>query len=132
MEMDILPLPIPAMPHSGFLSLHGFRHAAAINVLSEADIRYAGCIIANQVHVGVQYDGVNGLLILRQCIFKVESMKVHSFNQVTKCFRLKCCESRITNFRVAFKISIVNGFNQLLCNFNNFLLASCVEDASPF
>lgn len=84
-------------------------------------------------------------------IFKVETMEVVSFYKVAKGFRLKGGETRITNLtvrdnkasgiqmrhyweftvqvcfggnlRVGLKVSVVDGLNQLLGNFDNFLFA---------
>lgn len=64
--MDVLPLAVTAMPDAGLLRLHGARHTAAIDVLGETDVGDAGRLVADQVDVGVEQDGVDGLLGLGQ------------------------------------------------------------------
>lgn len=65
-EVDILPLAVAAVPDAGLLWLHGARHAAAVDVLGEADVGDAGGLVPNQVDVGVEQDGVDRLLGLGQ------------------------------------------------------------------
>ena len=64
--MDVLPLGVAAVPHAGLLGLHGAGHAAAVHVLGQADVGDAGGVLADQVHVGVQQDGVHWLVAFRQ------------------------------------------------------------------
>lgn len=59
MEVNILPLAVPAMPHSSLLRLHGARHVVSVDVLRESDVGYAGSIFSQQVHVRIQQDGVD-------------------------------------------------------------------------
>lgn len=62
--MDVLPLAVPAMPHAGFLRLAGPRPTLAVDKLSEANVGDAGRVLADQVDVGVQDCGVDGLAVL--------------------------------------------------------------------
>lgn len=64
--MDVLPLAVSAIPDASFLRLAGPRPALAVNKLSQADVSDAGCVLANQVHVGVQDGGVYWLAVLSQ------------------------------------------------------------------
>lgn len=80
MEVHVLPLAVPAVPHACLFRLHGLWHPAAVHVLREPDVRNAGSIITHQVDVGIQDDGVDRLAALGQSIFKVESVKVHPFH----------------------------------------------------
>lgn len=61
--MDVLPLGVTAVPDAGLLRLHGAWHAAGVHVLGEADVSDARRIVADQVHVGVEQDGVDGPLL---------------------------------------------------------------------
>ena len=65
-EVDVLPLALATVPDAGLLGLHGARHAAAVHVLGQADVGDARRVLANQVHVGVQQDGVHRLVAFRQ------------------------------------------------------------------
>lgn len=64
--MDVLPLAVPAVPHAGLLRLAGSRPALSVHVLSQADVSDAGRVLADQVDVGVQDGGVDGLVVLGQ------------------------------------------------------------------
>lgn len=112
--MNIEPLPVAAVPHPGLLRLAGTRAARGVHELREPDVGDARGVLTDEVHMGVEQGGVNGLVVLAQQVFKVELMKVHAFHQVSQSFRFERGESRITNPRVGFKISIVDRFNQLL------------------
>lgn len=59
--MDVLPLPISAMPDPSLLRLHRAWHPGPVHVLGEADVGDTGCLLPNQVHMGVEEDGVDGL-----------------------------------------------------------------------
>lgn len=61
--MDVLPLGVAAVPDAGLLRLHGAWHAAGVHVLGEADVSDARSVVADQVHVGVEQDGVDGPLL---------------------------------------------------------------------
>lgn len=61
-EVDVLPLAVPAVPDAGLLRLHGAGQAVAVDVLGEADVGDARRLIPDQVHVRVEQDGVDGLL----------------------------------------------------------------------
>jgi len=65
-EVDVLPLAVAALPDARLLRLRGAWHAAAVHVLREADVGDAGPLVPDQVDVGVEQDGVNGLLPLGQ------------------------------------------------------------------
>lgn len=60
--MDVLPLAITAMPHTGLLRLHGAGHATAIHVLGQSNIGNTRCVFSNEVHMWVQEDGVHRLI----------------------------------------------------------------------
>lgn len=62
MEVDVLPPALAAVPHAGFLRLHGAGHAASIHVLRESNVGNARCVFSNEMHVGVEQDGVHGLV----------------------------------------------------------------------
>lgn len=66
MEVHVLPLPVPAVPHARLLRLHGPGPPATVRVLGEPDVGDAGRVLAQQVHVRVQEDGVDGLAALGQ------------------------------------------------------------------
>lgn len=65
-EVDVLPLAVSAMPDASLLWLAGPRPTLAVNELSQADVGDAGCILADQVHMGVQDGGVDRLAVLSQ------------------------------------------------------------------
>lgn len=65
-EVDVLPLAVSAMPDTSLLWLAGPRPTLAVNKLSQADVGDAGCILADQVHMGVQDGGVDRLAVLSQ------------------------------------------------------------------
>lgn len=64
--MDVLPLAVSALPHSGLLRLAGSRPTLSVNELSEADVSDAGRVLTNQVDVRIQDRGVDGLVVLGQ------------------------------------------------------------------
>lgn len=64
--MDVLPLAFSAMPDSSFLRLAGPRPALVVDKLSQADVSDAGRVLPDQVDVGVQDGGVDGLAVLSQ------------------------------------------------------------------
>lgn len=64
--MYILPLAISPVPHAGLLGLAGAGPALAIDVLGEADVGDAGCVLPDDVHVRVQDGGVDRLAVLGQ------------------------------------------------------------------
>ena len=66
MKMNVLPLAIPAVPHTRLFRLHCFWHSAAIHVLGEPNVCYAGSIVAHQVYMRVQDDGVDGFIAFGQ------------------------------------------------------------------
>lgn len=78
--MNVLPLSIPAVPHTGLFRLHCLWHPAAIHVLCEPNVCYASSVIPYQVHVRVQDNGVDWFIAFGQSIFKVEPVKVHPFH----------------------------------------------------
>lgn len=124
MEVNVLPFSIAALPHSGLFGLHGARHAIPVHVLGQSNISNACSVFPDEMHMWVQEDGVHRLISFRQCILKVEAMEVMSLYQITQGLWLKGRQTRITNFRIGFKVSIVYGLNQLFSNFYNFLFAS--------
>lgn len=65
MEVDILPLAIPAVPDTGLFGLASTRTALPIDVLCQADVGNAGSIFPNDMYVRVQDSCVNGLVVLR-------------------------------------------------------------------
>lgn len=65
-EVDVLPLAVSALPHTRLLRLAGSRPTLRVNKLSQADVSDAGRVLADQVHVGVQDGGVDGLVVLGQ------------------------------------------------------------------
>lgn len=62
--MDIEPLAIPAVPDPSLLRLAGARPALPIDVLSEADVSDASCVLSDHMDMWVQDGGVNGLAVL--------------------------------------------------------------------
>lgn len=66
MIVDIEPLAIPAVPDPGLLRLAGARPTLPIDVLGEADVGDASCVLPNHVDVRVQDGGVDGLAVLGQ------------------------------------------------------------------
>lgn len=64
--MHVEPLGIAAMPHAGLLRLAGARPALAVDVLRQADVGYAGGVLANQVDMGVEDGGVHRLAVFTQ------------------------------------------------------------------
>lgn len=66
MEVDVLPLAVPALPDARLLRLAGARPALVVHVLGQADVSDAGGVLADQVDVGVQDGGVDGLAVLCQ------------------------------------------------------------------
>lgn len=64
--MDVLPLAVPAVPHAGLFRLAGSRPTLSVHELSQADVSDAGRVLADQVDVGVQDRGVDGLVVLGQ------------------------------------------------------------------
>ena len=65
-EVHVLPPALAAVPHARLLRLAGARPALAVHVLGEADVGDAGRVLADQVHVGVEDGGVDGLAVLGQ------------------------------------------------------------------
>lgn len=124
MEVDVLPLAVAAMPDASLLRLHGARHAVAVDVLREADVGDAGGFVPDQVDVGVEQDGVDRLLPLRQSVLKVEAVEVGSLHQVPQSLGLKGREAGVTDLRVRLKVSVVDGLDQLLGDFDDLLLTS--------
>lgn len=66
MKVNILPLPITAVPHARLFRLHRLWHATAVHVLCESDVCNARCIIAHQMHVRVQDDSVDWFVAFGQ------------------------------------------------------------------
>ena len=64
--MDVLPLAVAAVPHTGLLRLHGAGHAGSIHVLGQSNVSNTRCIFPNKVHVWIQEDGVHRLIPFRQ------------------------------------------------------------------
>lgn len=64
MEMNVLPLGVPAVPHASLLRLAAARPALAIHKLGEADVGDAGSVFSDQVHMRVQDGGVDGFTVL--------------------------------------------------------------------
>lgn len=123
MEMDILPFGVPTMPHPRLFRLAAAWPALPIHILREADVGDAGGLLSNQVHVRVEDGGVDGLTVLRQQVFKVKSVEVHPLHQVSQGLRFKAGESRVADFSIGFKVTIVDGLNKLLSDFDDLLFA---------
>lgn len=66
MEVDVLPLAVSAMPDTSLLRLGGPRPTLIVNELSQTDVGDAGGVLADQVDMGVQDGGVDGLVVLGQ------------------------------------------------------------------
>lgn len=64
--MYVEPFGVPALPHARLLRLAGARPALAVYVLRQADVRYAGRVLADQVDVRVEDGGVHGLAVFTQ------------------------------------------------------------------
>lgn len=64
--MDVLPLAVPAVPHARLLRLAGPRSTLVVHKLGQTDVGDAGGVLADQMHVGVQDGGVDGLVVLGQ------------------------------------------------------------------
>lgn len=64
--MHIEPFGIAAMPHTCLLRLAGAWLALAVDVLCQADVGYAGGVLADQVDVGVEDGGVHWLAVFTQ------------------------------------------------------------------
>lgn len=124
--MYIEPFGITALPHTRFLRLAGARPTLAVYVLRQADVRYAGGVLADQVDVRVEDGGVHGLAVFTQhcggetctdlsvkikrievktntdtkkqlTVLEVELVKVHALHQVSQRFGLKRGQSRVTD-----------------------------------
>lgn len=89
MEVNVLPFAISAVPDAGFLRLHGARRVVGIHVLSESDVSDAGAVLADQMHVRIQQDGVDGFVTFRETVFKVESVEIRPLHKVSQSFRFK-------------------------------------------
>lgn len=87
--MDVLPLPVPAVPHAGLLRLHGARHAGGVHVLGEADVGDARRVFPDEVDVWVQEDGVHRLVAFGQGIFKIKAVKIVPFHEVSQSLGLE-------------------------------------------
>lgn len=64
--MHVEPLGVAPLPHARLLRLAGARPALAVHVLRQADVGYAGGVVADQVHVRVEDGGVHGLAVFTQ------------------------------------------------------------------
>lgn len=64
--MHIEPFGIAAMPHTRLLRLAGAWPALAVHVLRQADVGYAGGVLADQMDVGVEDGGVHWLAVFTQ------------------------------------------------------------------
>lgn len=64
--MHVEPLGVATVPHARLLRLAGTRTALAVNVLCQADVSDARCILSDQVHMRVQDSGVHWLIVLTQ------------------------------------------------------------------
>lgn len=63
-EMHVLPLAIAAVPHARLLGLAGAGPALPVDVLRQADVGDARCVLPDDVHVRVQDGRVDGLAVL--------------------------------------------------------------------
>lgn len=88
-EVDNLPFAVPAVPDAGLLRLGGAGDAAGVQVLRDADVGYAGRLVAHQVDVGVQDGGVHRFAVPGPQVFKIESMEVQALDQVPQGLRFK-------------------------------------------
>lgn len=59
MEVNVLPFCVSAVPDAGFLGLHGAGDVVHIHVLRESDVGDAGGVLADQMHVRIQKNGVD-------------------------------------------------------------------------
>lgn len=73
--MHVEPFGITAMPHTCLLRLAGARLALAVSVLRQANVGYAGRVLADQMDVGVEDGGVHRLAVLTQHCW-VENVQV--------------------------------------------------------
>lgn len=64
--MHVEPLGVAAVPHARLLRLAGARPALAVYVLRQADVGYAGGVLADQVDVRVEDGGVHRLAVFTQ------------------------------------------------------------------
>lgn len=127
-EMDDLPLPVAAVPHSGLLWLGGARRPVGVDVLRHSDVSNARGLVANQVDVRVQDGGVDWFTVFRPhwgvqikvetvkgqnsqsrgkpstaqelTVFKIKAMEVEAFHQIPQSLGLECRHSRVTHFPV--------------------------------
>lgn len=53
-EVNVLPLAVAAVPHTGLLRLHGAGHACSIHVLGQSNVSNTRCIFPDKVHVWIQ------------------------------------------------------------------------------
>lgn len=122
MKVDNLPFAIPAVPDAGLLGLGGAGDPSRIHVLRDADVGDAGGLVSHQVNVGVQDCCVHRLAVPRPQVFEVESVEIQAFHEVAQSLRLEGSHPRVTHLRVGLKVAIAYCFDQLLCDFNDFLL----------
>lgn len=60
--MDVLPLAVAAVPDARLLRLYGAGLPGRVDVLAQTDVGDARRLVPDQVHVGVEQDGVDGQL----------------------------------------------------------------------
>lgn len=80
MEMYVLPLVVPLMPHAALLALLRMRHSLLVHVLREPDVRDARGIFPEKMHVWVQDRRVHGFTVFPQDIIKVKFVEIHSLD----------------------------------------------------
>lgn len=66
MEVNVLPFSVSAVPDASFLRLHGAGQVVRIHVLCESDVSDAGGVLADQMNVRIQKNGVDGFVSLRE------------------------------------------------------------------
>lgn len=123
-EVDNLPLAITAVPHPAFLWLDGSWWAVAVDELCDSDVSDACCLIPNKMDVRIQDCCVDRLWVLRPQVFKVKSVEVESFDQISQSLWFKGCYCRVTHFSVALEVSIAYGLDELLCHSDDVLFTS--------
>lgn len=119
--MDDLPLAVPAVPDARLLGLGGTRHAIGVDILSDADIGDAGSFLPNQVDVWVEDGGVHWFAVLGPQVLKVEAVEVQALYQVSESLWLKGGNTGVTHLRVALKVPIADGFDELLRHLDDLL-----------
>lgn len=83
-EVHVLPLVVLFVPYPGLLGLDRVRVSLLVDVLRESDVRDAGRVLAEDVHVRVQDGGVDGLVAFAEHVLEVELVEVHALDEVAE------------------------------------------------